>query len=267
MSPPATLLRLMWLASPALPVGGFGYSEGLEAAVDAGHVRDEATAADWLADQLDLMLARADLPVLAAAVHAWSAGAPSVPPFGDPGHRGDPGAAESTGAAAIERPAPMDAAVATPAETPVALNDWVRITRETAELRLQSEQMGRSLAEWLRQGEHAGDPRIAALGALAPAPTWPVAFGLAAALAGAAPREALLAFGFSWAENMVQAAIKAVPLGQTAAQRILARLVNAMPETVEAALVCPRDGWQAFAPGLAILSSRHETQYSRLFRS
>jgi urease accessory protein len=227
MSAPATLLRLMWLASPALPVGGFGYSEGLEAAVDAGLVRDEPTAADWLADQLELVLARADLPVLAAAVHAWA------------------------------EPTPATA----------ALNDWVRITRETAELRLQSEQMGRSLAEWLRQGEHAGDPRIAALGALAPAPTWPVAFGLAAALAGAAPREALLAFGFSWAENMVQAAIKAVPLGQTAAQRILARLVNAMPATVEAALVRPRDAWQAFAPGLAILSSRHETQYSRLFRS
>jgi urease accessory protein len=264
MSPPATLLRLMWLASPALPVGGFGYSEGLEAAVDAGHVRDEATAADWLADQLELVLARADLPVLAAAVRAWSARAPSAPPFGD---LGDPGAAESTRAAAIERPAPRDAAVATPAETPAALNDWVRITRETAELRLQSEQMGRSLAEWLRQGEHAGDPHIDTLGRLAPAPTWPVAFGLAAALAGAAPREALLAFGFSWAENMVQAAIKAVPLGQTAAQRILARLVNAMPRAVDAALLRPRDDWQAFAPGLAILSSRHETQYSRLFRS
>ncbi len=145
MSPPATLLRLMWLASPALPVGGFGYSEGLEAAVDAGLVRDEASAADWLADQLELVLARADLPVLAAAVQAWSAPAASV------------------GA-----PAPADSDAAFPAETAVALNDWVRITRETAELRLQSEQMGRSLAEWLRQGEHAGDPRIAMLGAFAP---------------------------------------------------------------------------------------------------
>jgi urease accessory protein len=235
MSPPATLLRLMWLASPALPVGGFGYSEGLEAAVDAGRVADEAQAADWLADQLELVLARAELPVLAAALLAWT-------PAGDAGGGED-------------------------ATLPALLNDWVRTTRETAELRLQSEQMGRSLAEWLRQGEHAGDPRIATLGAMAPAPTWPVAFGLAAALAGAAPREALLAFGFSWAENMVQAAIKAVPLGQTAAQRILARLVDALPAAVDGALRRPRDDWQAFAPGLAILSARHETQYSRLFRS
>lgn len=247
MGPPATLLRLMWLASPALPVGGFGYSEGLEAAVDAAVVHDESSAGDWLLDQLVLGLQRADLPVVAATLGAWTS------PPAEPVARADANpAARSDGEMA---------------DTPAALNDWVRITRETAELRLQSEQMGRSLAEWLRQGEHAGDPRIAVLAALAPAPTWPVAFGLAAALAGAAPRDALLAFGFSWAENMTQAAIKAVPLGQTAAQRILARLVNALPGVVDAAVALPRDDWQAFTPGLAILSSRHETQYSRLFRS
>ena len=232
MSAPGTLLRLMWLASPALPVGGFGYSEGLEAAIDADLVRDEAGASDWLTDQLALGLQRADLPVVAAGVEAWQC-------------------ADNTAAVDAVR----------------ELNDWVLATRETAELRLQTEQMGRSLAEWLRQGEHAADARIATLSAFTPSPTWPIAFALAASLAQATPREALLAFGFSWAENMVQAAIKAVPLGQTAAQRILARLVNAMPEAVDAAIVLPRDGWQAFTPGLAILSSRHETQYSRLFRS
>ena len=65
---PAALLQLMQLASPALPVGGFSYSEGLEAAVEAGLVRDEAQAGDWLLDQLHLGLARADLPLLAQAL-------------------------------------------------------------------------------------------------------------------------------------------------------------------------------------------------------
>lgn len=223
-----TLLQLMWLASPALPVGGFSYSEGLEAAVESGSVTHEAAAGAWLLDQLHLALARADAPAAAQAVVAW--------------HAGD-----------------LDRAT--------ALNDWVLATRETAELRLQAEQMGRSLVEWLKNGPHAADPRVAACAALAPAPTWPVAFALAASLAGADAHHALLAFAFGWAENMVQAAMKAVPLGQAAAQRMLARLAEAIPAAVEQALAQTDDTRQAFTPMLAILSARHETQYSRLFRS
>jgi len=224
----ATQLQLMWLASPALPVGGFSYSEGLEAAVDAGLVHDEASAAIWLVDQLPLVLARSDAAVLAEACSAWAT-------HDEPGAR--------------------------------TLNDWISQTRETAELRLQTEQMGRSLLEWLKNSPHATDARLPQLAALPPAPTWPVAFALAATLAGAAPREALMAFAWGWAENMAQAAMKAVPLGQAAAQRMLTTLAAQIPATLDTALSTPADARQAFAPGLAILSSRHETQYSRLFRS
>ena len=69
----ASLLQLIWLASPALPVGGFSYSEGLEAAVDRGLVHDEETAALWLLDQLQLAIARSDLAVIVQAVDAWRA--------------------------------------------------------------------------------------------------------------------------------------------------------------------------------------------------
>ena len=225
---PATLLQLMWLASPALPVGGFSYSEGLEAAVEAGLVTNEAQATDWLAAQLQLALARSDLPLLAQACSAWAA---------------------------------HDAARV------AALNQWQRATRESAELRAQAEQMGRSLLDWLRNGSHATDVRIPMLAALQPAPLWPVAFALAATLAGAAARDTLLAYAFSWAENMAQAAMKAVPLGQAAAQRLLSRLAGEIPAAVEQALVLPDDERQAHAPMLAILSAQHEVQYSRLFRS
>ncbi len=226
--PAATLLRLMWLASPALPVGGFSYSEGLESAVDTGRVANEADAAAWLVAQLELSLARSELPLLARAHAAWAT---------------DDG----------------DAAA--------ALNDWVRSTRESAELRAQTEQMGRSLLDWLRNGEQASDPRLARLAAFSPAPTWPLAFALAGTLAGAGARDTLLSFGFGWCENMVQAAMKAVPLGQAAAQRVLAQLAAALPAAVEQALALPADSRQAFAPMLAILSAQHEVQYSRLFRS
>jgi urease accessory protein len=222
------LLQLMWLASPALPVGGFSYSEVLEAAVESGQVRDEPQAAAWLLDQLQLSLARSELAVVAKAFKAWG--------------RGD-------------------------LATIIELNTWVTTTRESAELRQQTEQMGRSMVEWLKNRGGAVDARVAQLKALAPAPTWPVAFALAAAQTGAAPRDALLSFAFGWAENMVQAALKAVPLGQSAGQRILAALTDVIPAAVDHAAALMDSERQAFAPMLAILSAQHELQYSRLFRS
>lgn len=224
----APLLRLMWLASPALPVGGFSYSEGLEAAVDADLVGNEAQAGDWLLDQLQLSLARCDLALVAQAIRAWQA-------------------------RDVDRIA--------------SLNAWADQTRETAEGRQQSLQTGRSLLEWLRNGEQGEDRRLLTLAALQPAPLWPVGFALATVLAGASLREALLAFAWSWAENMVQAAMKTVPLGQAAAQRLLARLAAAIPAAADAAAALPDGERQAFTPRLAILSAQHETQYSRLFRS
>ena len=127
--------------------------------------------------------------------------------------------------------------------------------------------MGRSLLDWLRNSAHADDPRLPTLAALQPAPLWPTAFALAAVLAGASVHDALLAFAWGWAENMAQAAMKAVPLGQAAAQRVLSQLAAAVPGAAEQALALSEQGRQAHSPMLAILSAQHEAQYSRLFRS
>lgn len=224
----ATRLQLMWLASPALPVGGFSYSEGLEAAVEAGLIANEAQATAWLQGQLQLALVRSDLCALASACAAW--------------HTHD-------------------------AKRVTEINDWLRCTRETAELRAQAEQMGRSLLDWLRNGPHASDERLSTLAALHPAPLWTTAFGLATTLAGAPAADALLAYAWGWAENMAQAAMKAVPLGQAAAQRMLVQLADDIPAAVEQALQLRDEDRQAHSPMLAILSAQHETQYSRLFRS
>lgn len=214
MSTHTELLHLLWLASPTLPVGAFSYSEGLEAAVDAGVVHDEATAGDWLLNQLELVQTRAELPLMAAVFRAGEAELP-------------------------------------------ALNAWVLQTRESAELLQQSTQMGRSLAAWMRgQGLPVPD--------LQP-PTWPVLFALAAKARGAGLEATLHAAAFAWAENLVMAAVRGVPLGQSAGQRLIANLVEAMPAAVASALAA--DAPLAFSPGLAILSAAHENQYSRLFRS
>jgi urease accessory protein len=223
------LLHTLWLASPALPVGGFSYSEGLEAAVDAGLVRDEASAARWLADQLHLSLARSDLAVVAQAIPAWRA---------------------------------IDLTRVR------ALNAWVLGTRETQEFRLQTEQMGRSLLAWAQSlGELGGGVLQRLQAADLQPPTYPVAMACAAAASGAPLADSLAGYAFGWAENMVQAAIKSVPLGQSAGQRMLAQLVREMPEAVAHAMTLEDGDRQAFTPMLAILSARHETQYSRLFRS
>ena len=224
--PAASLLRLIWLASPALPVGGFSYSEVLETAVERAGVATESIASDWLTDQLHLTLARGDLAVIAQAVPAW----------------------READLARIKQ-----------------LNDWVLQTRETSELRLQAEQMGRSLVEWLRNDDRSNPAHVQAYARMQP--TYPVAFALAASQTSADVRDCMLAYAFGWAENMVQAALKSVPLGQSAGQRILARLSRDIPEALESAMQLPNDERQAFTPMLAILSAQHETQYSRLFRS
>jgi len=130
------------------------------------------------------------------------------------------------------------------------LNDFFVATRETAELRAETLQMGGSLAKLL------GETSIKD-------PAYPTAFALAVRRWEIDPRHAVVAYVWSWLENQVMAALKAVPLGQTAGQKILLELgarLESIPEL-------PVEAWSNFAPGLAHLSSLHETQYSRLFRS
>lgn len=224
------LISLLWLASPALPVGGFSYSEGLEAAVDAGLADREENVRDWLVDQLLLGLASSELPLVAQAI--------------DAARRGD-------------------------AQRLRALDGWMRATRESAEFALQSQQMGRSIADWLSQ-RAPGSTALEMLDALRRAPTWPVGWAIAASACDASIDDALAAYAFAWSENAVQAAVKALPLGQSAGQRVLQALVAATPAALaQARAIAERgdDARQAFLPGLAVLSARHETQYSRLFRS
>ena len=217
-------VKLLQLASPALPVGAYSYSQGLEAAVEAGIIRDAGTAARWIGDVFTLSVLGMEAPLLLRLVAAW----------------------ESNDEVRVRR-----------------WNDELVASRETAELRAETLQMGYSLRRLVRELGVEGAPRLDAFEELA----YPTAFAFAVAAWRLDAHEALAAYLFAWIENQVLAAVKTVPLGQTEGQRMLLELGQRIAPAVESAAALGDDDLSNLAPGLALLSARHETQYSRIFRS
>jgi urease accessory protein len=227
MTAPLPLARLLQLASPALPVGAFSYSQGLEAAIEAKVVHDAASASCWIGDVLELSIARMDAPVLLRLHDAWS-----IPDFG-----------------AVRR-----------------WNDVFLASRETAQLRAETAQMGFSLRRLLLDLEPADTPAKHALVEIEEV-AFLVPYALAAVVWDIAAGDAVVGYLWGWLENQAMAAVKAVPLGQTEAQRMLAALAERLPGIASDAAALDDDAIGNFTPRLAMLASRHETQYSRLFRS
>jgi urease accessory protein len=221
------LIGLLHLASPALPIGAFSYSQGLEGAVDAGLIHDAASAQAWIQSGFQHVLATNELPMLAILYRDW----------------------ESEDFSGISR-----------------TNAWFLASRESFELRRETEQMGWSLAHLALSLQWHDESRRSTLRSLKPI-CLPTAFAYAASALSIDLESCLAAYCFSWSENQVAAALKAVPLGQIAGQRILFAMHAIIPEIVVRAIGTGPDQISTFAPHLGILSARHANQYSRLFRS
>ena len=224
---PTALTRLLRIASPVLPVGAFSYSQGLEWAVENAGVCDESTAARWIGSLLNGSMARFELPMLAAFYRAWS---------------------------------DDDANIA------VQLNVEYLASRETAELRAESVQMGAALLDVLRLDADHDGTKLDALSVI-DEPVFANLFAFAGASWALDCEDVLTAYAWSWLENQVTAAMKLVPLGQRAGQRLLAQLGPQCGQAMRTGICLPREEWSNFAPLFAIASSRHEGQYTRLFRS
>ena len=220
----ASLLRLLQLTSPALPLGAFAYSQGIEYATEAAWVKDEATAVEWIQGLLEGPISHLDLPILSRMHAAWLA------------------------------------------NDEATVREWSAVLlafRESAELEQEDVHLGHSLARVLvghgidraHAFTRSEDATFAALHALA-AVAWAIP-----------PRSALLGYGFAWAEAQSGALSRLLPLGQLAIQRILSRLIEALPAAVETALLLSDEDIGALAPSHAMASALHETQYCRLFRS
>jgi urease accessory protein len=221
------LVRLLQLASPALPIGGYSYSQALEWVVEAGEVRDAPGAQAWIGEMLDTVMARGEAPVVARLC-------------------------------ALARQGDWQAFA--------RWHAWFRASRETAELLAETQQMGDALRKWIVDLDLADDAARDAIGRCAPL-ALPGAYALAARALAIEPRDATTAYLWSWLENQVIAAIKAVPLGQVAGQRMLLALGERIAEVADCAASAADEDVTSFAPGLALASARHETQYTRLFRS
>ncbi|MDR3089052.1 MAG: hypothetical protein LBU39_04460 [Desulfobulbaceae bacterium] len=217
---PISLLRLLQLVSPTLPVGAFSSSQGLEWAVEQGWAHDEASAHLWISGLLRHSTATLEAPLIAAVMAAHD-------------HIDE-----------VRR-----------------FNAEFLASRESAELRAECLRMGYSLARLASEL-----PELANIDGIAtPEFAYPTVWALIAAAWDIEIATAVPAYLFSCCENQVTAAVKLIPLGQSAGQRILSDLARQIPALV--ANTAPESAWNALAPGQAIASCRHESQYCRLFRS
>ncbi|MGF6274449.1 urease accessory protein [Massilia sp. UYP11] len=227
------LLHLLQLASPSLPIGAYSYSQGLETAIERGSVRCPDSAARYLARQLGDVLAPWDGAVFWRLLAACRIGNSS-----------GNGAEDSAGGS----------------EAFWQWNARYLASRESAELRAETVQMGYSLTRLLMELNlvPSGPMRDTCL---------PAALAQAVHALGVPHEEALLAMLFSWTENQVLVCVKSIPLGQVAGQRLLLGLRPAIEQAAAQARSLPDDELSSWAPGLAQLSMYHEIQSGRLYRS
>jgi urease accessory protein len=220
-------MRLLQIGSQAIPLGGYSHSHGLEAAIESGLVRDEATVQQWITDMLSFSIGSYEVDCLEKMSKAW---------------------------------------IAQDFDALRGLNDEFLATRESAELRSATVQMGFSMRALLEVLPHLPRTLIGALQAMRE-PSLPCAWSGAATAWAISPCDSTAAYLWSWAENQVLVAMKSVPIGQSTGQRVLLEMGSQIAQLMERRQSRDDRKLSNFVPGLAILSSQHETQYSRLFRS
>ena len=222
------LLRLLHLASPALPIGAFHFSQGLEYAVECGWVKDEASALDWIDGLACASLGTLDLPVLERLHAAW------------------------------RQDATQDV---------LRWNAFLIASRETEELRAEDRHLGSALLRVLIELELTTEIFPLNAANTPPGVSHASAFAFACARWNVEPSACLMTYAWAWVENQVLAAVKLVPLGQSAAQRMLHALCARIPLLVEHAHKLTDSDIGISTALSAVASGRHETQYSRLFKS
>ncbi len=227
----SSLLNLLQLTSPALPLGAYNYSEGLETLVEQQRIRDAAQLGRWLEMELQFGAIAVEGAILVRAYHALS-----------------------------------DSDIA----KVVYWNHWLTASRDSRELQQQSWQMGNSLLRLLTDLEDIS-PQLPDLATcrreLAPNCNLAIAYALAVAHWKIPLEDAILGYLHSWSSNLIGAGVKLIPLGQTSGQQLIRQLQPVLEAVSQRLLNLPDEDLFACTWGASLASMQHETLYSRLFRS
>ncbi len=231
------ILNLLQLASPALPLGAYSYSEGLETLIHSQKITDENGLESWLMQEIRQGSIRIEAAIMLRAYRCFMGN--KLTDLTD-------------------------------------WNQWLSAARETSELRKQSWQMGNSLMKLLLELEGIQKPsstqsdifKLETCAAIIGKPcNYAIAFGLGAGYWQIEPKNALLGYLHSWATNLINAGVKLIPMGQTHGQKLLLRLHPEITKASEEIYLLEDDDLVSCSWGLGLASMQHETQYTRLFRS
>ena len=227
----SSLLNLLQLTSPGLPLGAYNYSEGLETLVEQQRIRDAAQLGRWLEMELQFGAIAVEGAILVRAYHALS-----------------------------------DSDIA----KVVYWNHWLTASRDSRELQQQSWQMGNSLLRLLTDLEDIS-PQLPDLATcrreLDPNCNLAIAYALAVAHWKIPLEDAILGYLHSWSSNLIGAGVKLIPLGQTSGQQLIRQLQPVLEAVSQRLLNLPDEDLFACTWGTSLASMQHETLYSRLFRS
>ncbi len=222
------LLRLFNLVSPALPVGAFAYSQGLEWAIEEGGVDTPEAISDWIANILRFNISHTDIPVLSRM---------------------------------------MQALADNDQEKILYWNQWTLASRETQELLDEDRQVGKAMLKVLQQHNIDGNHHFSFPLTDDIQPSLLFSWSLAAWQWEIEPETAATGYCWSWLENQITVAGKTLPLGQSQAQKILGELMPTIERSVAVGLNLSDEQMGHSLPGWTMACALHETQYSRLFRS
>ncbi len=236
----SSLLNLLHISSPALPIGAFAYSQGLEYTLEAGWCKNADDVELWIKSVMIHGLGGVDLPILKRLHHAWSAYE----------FEEDKGA-ESLNYQSLN------------AQSLKAWNATLLAFRETKELYLEDIQVGAAFKQWhLSQSqEHTAKLEVI------DTPSVASMYALNGVIKGLTVEECLIGFVWAWLENQITSASKAMPMGQTDGQNIIRHLIPEIEAVVDKAMQLKDDEIGSGLVGLSMSSALHEHQYSRLFRS
>jgi urease accessory protein len=222
------LLLLLQLCNSSFPLGAYSYSEGLETLVEEKQIIDSKSLNKWLVNELKYGSIRIELAIVIRSYNCY--------------FKKD-------------------------LEGLLYWNNWFSASRETSELRQQSWQMGKSLLRLILSFEPENQSLQQIINSFNAPCNYGIAFGIITAHWGIKMENVLLGYVHNWVNNLINVAVKLIPLGQTEGQKLLLNINQEIITNINVIISLKDEELSSCSWGLSLASLKHEQLYSRLFRS